>query len=238
MASRAEFIGLSRPPLLNGVVRGALTDFYFNSGRLVPLNVLWGAGAVLLLLVGLTWPLVALMLSPLLAFPTAAIFRAAARVVRDGGDASISGLPRGSRAGAGPTLLLGLAFVAVTIVLGSNLAVGLSGGEPVGWMIGTFAAWGLIALWCGSIVVWPLMVDPLRAQRPVSERLRLAGMLALTYPARIGALGALVAVIAVVSAILTMALLTISLAFIALVACRHVYPVADGLEAHLAMERP
>jgi len=225
---------LSREPRLTGVVRAALTDLYFNSGRLVPLNVLWGAGAVLLLFVGLTWPLVALMLSPLLAFPTAAIFRVAARIVRDGGDASIRDLPGASRASAGPTLLLGLAFVAATVVLGSNLMVGLTGSEPVGWVIGTFAAWGLVALWCGTIVAWPLIVDPLRARRPISERLRLAGLLLLAHPVRFVALAALLAIIALVNAILTVALLTTGLAFIALVACRQVYPVADDLEARLA----
>ena len=238
MASRVELVRLPEAPRLTSVVRSALTDFYFNSGRLVPANVVWGAGAILVLVVGLIWPLGALLLSPLLAFPTAGIFRVAARIVRDGADPARRDLPAASVAGARPTLLLGLASVAATIVLGSNLAIGLSGSEPMGWMIGTFAAWGLIVLWCGSIVAWPLIVDPLRANRPVSERLRLAGLLMLAHPVRFGALGALVAVIAVVSAILTVALLTIGLAFIALVACRHVYPVADGLEVHLAGARP
>jgi len=225
---------LPEAPRLTDVVRSALTDFYFNSGRLVPANVVWGAGAFFVLVVGLIWPLGALLLSPLLVFPTARIFRVAALIVRDDTDPARRDLSGASRMDARPILLLGLASVAAAIILGSNLAVGLSGGEPLGWMIGTFAAWGLILLWCGAIVAWPLIVDPLRAGRPVAERLRLAGTLVLAHPARFAGLGALVAVIAVVSAILTMALLTISLSFIALVACRHVYPVADGLETHLA----
>ncbi|MDO8484468.1 MAG: hypothetical protein Q7S35_05935, partial [Candidatus Limnocylindrales bacterium] len=166
-------------------------------------------------------------------FPTAGIFRVAARIVRNDGDVSFRDALAASRAGARPTLLLGLAFVATILILGSNLVVGLTGSEPAGWMIGTFAAWGLIVLWCGAIVAWPLIVDPLRAQRPLTERLRLAGTLVLAHPVRFGALGAVVAVIGVVSAVLTAALLTISVAFIALVACRYVYPAADRLEGRL-----
>lgn len=238
MASRAE---PGRPPAnarLTAAARSALTDFYFNSMRLVPANLVWGAGVVVILLVGLISPVGALLLAPLLVFPTAWIFHVAARIVRTDGDASLRTALAGSRADAGPTLLLGLAFVAATFILGSNVTVGLTGTEPVGWMIGTLAAWGLIALWCGAIVAWPLIVDPLRAGRPLSDRLRLAARLALAHPVRFGALGAVVAVIAVVSAILTAAILTISIAYIALVACRYVYPSSDRLDVDLVGERP
>ena len=45
MASRAEAHGGKRTPRIGSALRAALTDFYFNSGRLVGANVVWGMAA-------------------------------------------------------------------------------------------------------------------------------------------------------------------------------------------------
>lgn len=230
MASRAESVGSPAAPPLTKAVRSALTDFYFNSGRLVPVNIVWGGGLVVVVLVALIWPLGALVLAPLLAIPTAGIFRVAARIVRNDRDISLRDALAATRADAMPILLLGLAFVAAVVILGSNMVAGLTSPEPLGWVIGTFAAWGLIVMWCGALVAWPLMVDPRRAQRPPSDRLRLAGTLLLAHPVRVGALGIVVAMIVVISTILAAVLLTVGIAFVALVACRYIYPAADRLD--------
>jgi hypothetical protein len=55
--------------------------------RLVTANVVWGAGLIVVVFVGLVWPLGWLLLLPLLALPTAGIFRLAARIVRVAPDA-------------------------------------------------------------------------------------------------------------------------------------------------------
>jgi hypothetical protein len=55
--------------------------------RLVAANVVWGAGLIVVVLVGLAWPLGGLLLLPLLALPTAGVFRLAARIVRVAPDA-------------------------------------------------------------------------------------------------------------------------------------------------------
>lgn len=235
MASRADLLGtaLAPAPRIGAVVRAALTDFYFNSGRLVVANVLWGAAVVGVWLVWLAWPLGALILAPLLAFPTVGIFRLAARIVRKDGHISFRDALAAYRDYARPTLLLGLAWVAAGVIFGTNAVVGLTQAEPIGWFVGTFAAWGLVVLWCGAVAVWPLLVDPLRADESVRERLRLAGLLLLAFPGRFALLGAVVVVIAVASAILLAALLTISVSFIALIACRYVYAAADRLESRL-----
>lgn len=242
MASRAE--GRGEPgsarslPRLGAVVRAALTDFYFNSMRLVPANVVWGFGVVLIVLVGLVWPLGGVASLALLALPTAGIFRVAARIVRCEPDIGLHDIAWPYRHVVGTTVALGVAFVAVSLVLGSNVVVGLGGGEPFGWVLATLAGWGLIALWCGAIVAWPLIVDPARAAWPLRERLRLAGRLLLVDPLRWAALGLFVALVVAVSVVLTAAILTVSVAFVALVACRSVYPAADRLEIALGGERP
>lgn len=219
----------SRPPL-RAIVRIALTDYYFNSMRLVPANLAWGAAGILVALIGLAWPLGGVLLLPLLALPTAAIFRIAGRIVRGDPDVGLRDLAAPYRHGAGATILIGAAFVAVGAILGTNLVVGLAGDDPFGWVLATLAGWGLIALWCGSIVAWPLIVDPARAAMPVRDRLRLAVRLMLVDPLRFGALGLVVALVVAASTVLTAAILTISVAFVALVACRSVYAAADRLE--------
>ncbi len=112
MASRAEArIGEERPaaspiaspiapaiappsvPRLGVAIRAAFTDYYFNSMRLVSANVVWGAGLVVIVVVGLVWPLGGLLLLPLLALPTAGIFRMAARIVRVAPDPGLARRP-------------------------------------------------------------------------------------------------------------------------------------------------
>jgi hypothetical protein len=213
-----------------------MTDFYFNSLRLVPANLVWGAWVILVVVVGMAWPAGGIVLLALLALPTAGVFRVAARIVRVEPDVSLRDIawPYRHPARAGTTVVLGVSVVAISVVLGSNVVVGLVSGEPVGWLVATLAGWGLIGLWCGALVAWPLIVDPARAAWPVRERLRLAGRLLLVHPLRWVALGLMVAVLVVVSIVLTAAILTVSVAFVALVACRSVYPAADRLELALA----
>ena len=63
-------------------MRAALQDFFYNSGRLVGANLIWGVG--LIVLVGLTFADLpaALVALCLLALPTAGIFGLAAPIVR------------------------------------------------------------------------------------------------------------------------------------------------------------
>jgi hypothetical protein len=76
--NKAQLIGL---PRLGTVVRAAVSDYYFNSMRLVPANLVWGFALALIVLIGMVSPLLSLTLLPLLALPTAGVFRIAARIV-------------------------------------------------------------------------------------------------------------------------------------------------------------
>lgn len=216
-------------PGLGPSVRASLSDYYFHSMRLVPANVVWGAWIVAVVLAGFAWPLGGLLLLPSLALPTAAIFRVAARIVRVAPDGGLRDIGWAYGRAAGRTLLLGAAMSVAALVLATNAATGIGGGTPVGWVVATLAGWGLVALWCGALVAWPLVVDPARAGAPLSARLRLAGALLLVEPVRFGALGVVAAVVSIASIVLTAAILTVSVSFLALLACRTVYPVADRL---------
>jgi hypothetical protein len=226
------------PTRLGAAIRASFTDYYFNSMRLVPANIVWGAGLVGIVLVALVWPLGGLLLLPLLALPTAGIFRLAARIVRVDPDPGWQDVLWPYRHAVGRTLALGVGVVAASVVLGTNLIAGIAGqGDLIGWVLATLAAWGLVAIWAGLLVAWPLVVDPARDGQSLRSRLRIAATVLFVRPTRIAALAIAVAVITAVSAVLMAALLTISVAYIALVACRVVYPAADQLQAAMAGER-
>ena len=241
MASRAEAPSTTarrtRLPRLGTVVRAALSDYYFNSMRLVAANVVWGIALALIVLVGLVSPLLALALLPLLALPTAGIFRMAARIVRAEPGVGLRDIAWPYRHAFGRWLVVGVAVVGAALMLATNAVVGLAGGEPLGWGIATLAGWGLVILGCGALVAWPLLVDPERSEMPLGDRLRLAGTLIVAHPLRFAGLGLAMAVVTIVSVVLTAAILTISVSFMALVACRSVYPPADRLEPALHGER-
>jgi hypothetical protein len=223
---------LPEPPGLRSALRAALTDFYFHSWRLLPANVLWTA--VLLILVGLAIlvpPL--LVLLPLAALPLAGIFRIATRIVRGRSVSFWDGMSAW-RGEIRPALLLGTGVLGATTVFGFNVVTGILSDTLPGWAFATLAFWGLVGTWLFAWVAWPILLDPERATQTVRERLRLAGLLVLAHPVRVGGLGLVLAVLLVVSTIAIVALVTVSVGFSALVASRYVLPAADRLEARLA----
>ncbi len=230
MASRAEPAPGPRPGLASAI-RLAATDLYFNSWRLVPANLAWGVLVVGLLIgAALVPPLV--ILAPLLALPTVGLFRMAALIVR-GEAVSFWDGPAAWRRYLAPSLLAGAIVTASVVVLGVNLVAGLLSASVVGWALATLAAWGLVATWLFAWTFWPILVDPARADRPVRDRLRTAALLLVAGPLRLLALGIVLLVLTIASAFLIVTLVTVSIAFGALIATRFVLPAADRLDARL-----
>jgi hypothetical protein len=219
-------------PRLGVAIRTALSDFYYNSWRFLPANLIWGA-TVVILWIGWTATPAFVLLTPLLAFPTAAIFRMAVLVERGERVSFWDGLAVW-RTTFGPILLLGAAIAGCTAVFLANIALGLSSGGVFGWSIATLAAWGLAVTWLVAWAAWPLLLDPARAGRRARDRVRTAGLLVLARPRRMIALGVVLAVILLVSTVALIALLTISVAITALIATRSVIPAADRLDERMA----
>jgi hypothetical protein len=224
-------------PRLGAAVRSAATDFYFNSWRLVPANAIWGAGLVLLILLGAARPALVLLLAPLLAFPTVGIFRMAALIAR-GESVAFSDSLAAWRAYFGPTLLAGLAFAGLSLVFLGNVVLGITSRSPFGWALATFAAWGFVTLWTAALVFWPLLVDPRRPELSLRERLRLTALMVFAFPIRLTLLALAVAVVLAISTLLFAALLTISVAYCALVACHYILPAADRFEGRATVPVP
>ncbi len=242
MASRADAVAspggpvpasaaAAPAPSLGGAVRAALGDLYFHSWRLVPANVLWAVIAVAVL-VALALSLVGYVLAPLLALPTAGIFRMTARIAR-GEAVSFWDAIAAWRTGVWSELALGTALLLAGLVFAVNVATGIVLGTVPGWALATLAFWGLAAAWLYAWTAWPLLADPRRARWPARFRLQLAGLLVLAHPVRLAVLGVALAIFLVASTIAIVALVTVSVVVSALIATRLVLPAADRLDERL-----
>lgn len=238
MASRAEPVApeLSPAPSIRSAVGDAARDFYYHSWRLLPANVLWSVVALVILIAAIVAP-AGILLLPVLALPTAGIFRITTRIAR-GGSVSFWDAIDAWRTAIGQTLALGAGIVGAAVVLATNLVLGLAGASPLGWAVATLAGWGLVVLWLFAWTAWPIVVDPARADRPVVDRIRLAALLVLAHPIRIGGLGLALGAILVAGAVAVVAIVSIAVSFAALVASRYVLPAADRLEARLNGHEP
>ncbi len=220
-----------REPGLARALRLAAIDLYYNTIRLVPANLAWGAALVLVLVFASqgAW-LGALVASPLLALALVGVARLAGLIVRHE-EVVLSDAWRAARERARPALVVGILSVAATAILASNLVVGMATGTPVGFALAVLAGWGLIGLWLTSFPFWILLADPARSAWSAPDTIRLTGLILLARPLMLVSLGLVSAVVLVVSSVLVAALLILSVAYAALVTAHVILPVADGLSA-------
>jgi len=224
-------------PTVKAALGTALTDFFFNSWRLVPANVIWGLGLIVVLAMSLVAPLIGLIGLFFLSLPTAGLFRLAALITR-GEPVAFSDAIRAWRQFLLPALATGVVVGGAAVVLVFNMVAGFLSAELVGWAFATMALWGFAALLAVALAFWPLLVDPVRQSEPLRSRIQLAAAVILSKPGRFAALAIVVTTITVVSAILFAALLTVTVAYVALVMCRYVLPAADRLEGRRTEQEP
>ena len=236
MPGRAEG-GRPRSPGIASCFRAAAIDFYYQSIRLVPANLLWGLSFLAWLIVSVsTGPLVTLATAPLVAIPYVGVVRLAALTAR-GRDVVLSDVVDAIRRFGLAALVSGAVAALAVAILASNALLGANLGGPAGWLISTLAAAGLVGLWVFGVPFWVLLVDPEREDRPVRARLRLAMLLVVAAPGRFSWLALLLAGLLLVSTVAFVALLTIAPAYASLVAARYTLPLADRLERWLAERR-
>jgi hypothetical protein len=189
----------------------------------------WGALLLLTVALLLTIPVLGILLFLLvLPFPTAGLFRLAALIQR--GEPSHLSDALAWREFGRRALATGVIVGAISVVLGFNVVVGIGSLDVIGWGLATAAFWGLIVVWLIAAAVWPLLFDPLRANQPAMDLVRLALGVALVKPARYLILMAALGVMLIVSTILFAALVTVSMAFFALAMAAYAIPMADRIE--------
>lgn len=216
---------------LRGALRQSLTDFYFNSWRLAPANLVWGVGFLAVIVAG-PLTVVGVVILVLLAIPLAGIYRLAALLAREE-PASFSDFVHGMRRFAGPAVAATSGAVILAAVFTTNVVVGLETWGPIGWFISALALWGDVALVMLLVTFWPVLVDPRREGLALRRRLALAGLVVIGRPGRVVALTLVVTAILIVSTVLFAAILLVSVAYVSLVSARYVLPMLDALEARL-----
>jgi hypothetical protein len=233
--SKAEVLAVARPdrphsPGIAASFRAAAIDFYYQSIRLVPANLLWGMALFAWLLFGLAaGPLIALVSAPFVAVPYAAVARIAGLTVR-GRDVVLSDVADAIRRFGLAALVAGAIGTLAFAVLASNVVIGTRLGGPLGWVLSTLAFTGIVGLWVYGIPFWMLLVDPDRDETPALAKARLAGLLVVAAPGRVAWLALLLFVLLVISTVAIVALLTIAPAYALLVSGRYTLPLADRLD--------
>jgi hypothetical protein len=194
----------------------------------VPANLIWGVLLIVVVLSALAW-LPAIALVALLAVPVAGIYRMAALTTR-GASVGFGDFVTGMRRFALPALTLGAASTFVGAAFTINIGLGLSRGDILGGVFAVLALYADVALAMYLVVAWPILVDPVREAMTFREHLRLAFLVAVTRIGRLLGLTLVILLILLVSAVLFAALVTISVAYVSLVASRYVLPAADRFE--------
>ncbi len=212
-------------------LRQALFDFYFNSWRLAPANLVWGLAFVALIVIATAFP-PALLLAGVLAIPLVGLHRMAGLIAR-GEPAAFSDFVGGMRRYGIVAFLLGTVATLTAVVLVTNTVLGFESGEPLGWFVAVAALYGLAGLAIYLVAMWPILVDPAREATSLRRRLVLAALLLLGRPARTIGVAVVVVVLLAISVVLFAAIVLVSVAYTSLVSARVVLPTVDALEARV-----
>jgi hypothetical protein len=214
---------------MRAALRLALSDLYYHSIRLVPANLAWGIAVLAVGWLAVTVsPLLALVLVPLLAFPLIAVARLAGLIVR-GHDVVLSDAWTAVRMRPGRTLIAAIALEAIVLILIANAVIGLTAESPMGFGLAVLAGWGLLAVALTVLPFWLILADPERPDLGVADAARLAAALLLVRPGRLLGLSVVVVIVLVIATILMAALLTVGVAYAALLTARTVLPAADRI---------
>ena len=216
-------------------IRQAAIDFYFNSWRFVPANLIWAVGVLAILFAGGVFP-PALVLGVLLAAPLAGIHRMAALLAR-GEAASFTDFVDGTRRFGAPAIGIAAGAALLLVVLMTNLVSGFGSGGPLGWFLGATALYGEVALAMFLVAVWPILVDPHRESATLRRRHQVAALVVIGRPGRLFLLTALIIALLAVSVALLAAIVLVAVGYTSLLASRWVLPVADELETRFEAAR-
>jgi hypothetical protein len=222
-------------PSTGAAVRLAAEDWYFHSAVMLVANVVWGIGLVLTYVASLAHPMAGVVAAVLLALPTSGLFRVAASIVRGEEGVAVRDAFRWRR-NARLTLAVGVGLVLLAVVASVDLSIGLGSGDLTGMALATFAAWGALGALVVACCWWPVASDPRRDDLGGRAIIRIACMVAAAYPRRLAALLLVVVVVVALSSVLFVALLTISMGFVALLLSRVVLSMADVLTDQRPLE--
>ncbi|MGQ0608773.1 MAG: hypothetical protein ACT4OQ_09980 [Chloroflexota bacterium] len=214
-------------------MRLAAEDLYYNGVRLVVGNVLWGIGALVsVYAISRSWIglLTLLAMVPL----SVGLMGMATAIVRER-NVVMSDFARPIRGRFWRMVGLGLAELVLIGIAAFDLVLAIQLGGVLGLVLGLVAFYTSLALFVLAFTVWPIVTDPERRDESVRSGVRVAALLVLAHPLRLGLMAVVLAVIGVASIVVAAAIVTVSAAYIALVAAHYVLPAADRLEGRATL---
>lgn len=222
-----------RAPGLPGIrtaARTALVELWYHPWPALVANVAWAFATLAAVGVATIWPLLGLLLAPLVAIPFAGVMRVGTAIVR-GESVAVHDVRRAWRTHGSRAARLGLMVTIGVLVLAGDVVIGLAAvGGVAGWALATAAGWALVGGALLLVHAWPLLLDP-ATDRGVAASLRLGARTAMLFPRRSIALALLVAAVLALSTILFATLATFAMAWIAILSSLVVLPAADRLTA-------
>jgi uncharacterized membrane protein YesL len=228
--SRADPEPRPAAPGLGRALREAASDFYFNGWAFLVANVAVGGVLLLAVYASLYLGPWLLLLAAVAVVPAAGTMRMATRLHREG-HADLGDFVEVRHHGR--ILLLGLAELAIAVVLAVDIAIALSWGSWLAVILLVGAAYGAVVLWALSLVAWPILLDPARDGSPIRQRLRLALLVVFLNVRRVGGLALVSALLMAVSIFLVAPVLTVAVSYVWLLAAGVTLPLADEVEARL-----
>ena len=214
-----------RRPSLARAIRESFSRYLDEIVLFAIVNVGWALAIAAFAFVRIGLPLV-VILTPLLALPTAALMRLAVATARDRAPSwPMAREELGRLAGRKVVLasiqLLLLGVSLTNVVLGGNI-----GGLP-GIASAIVSGYALIAVSVYALALWPIVCDPAR-EAPVRDQLRLALALVTLRPLQLVVLAVITALAVIASIQLIVPLLFLPSLVLIMVA-GYVVPVADRL---------
>jgi hypothetical protein len=221
----AERTDQPRRPSLARAIREAFSRYLDEIVLFTVVNLGWSlaVGAFAFARIGL--PAV-VILTPLLALPTAALMRLAVATGRDRTPTWPMAREELGRLAGRKVALAAIQLVILGISL-TNVVLGGSIGGLAGVASAIVAGYALIAVTVYAVALWPIVCDPAR-EAPLRDQLRLALALVTLRPLQLVVLSVITALAVVVSVQLIVPLLFLPSLVLIMIA-GYVVPVADRL---------
>ena len=214
-----------RRPSLARAIRESFSRYIDEIVLFAIVNVGWALafGAFAFVRIGLP---VVVILTPLLALPTAALMRLAVATARDRTPTWPMAREELGRLAGRKVVLATIQLLIMGLSL-TNVVLGGSMGGLAGIASAIVAGYALIAVSVYAVALWPIVCDPAR-EAPVRDQLRLALAMVTLRPVQLVVL-AVITVLAVVVAIQLIVPLLFLPSLVLITVAGYVVPVADRL---------
>ena len=221
----AERTDQPRRPSLARAIREAFSRYLDEIVLFTVVNLGWALAVGVFAFARIGLPAV-VILTPLLALPTAALMRLAVATGRDRTPTWPMAREELGRLAVRKVALAAIQLVILGISL-TNVVLGGSIGGLAGVASAIVAGYALIAVSVYAVALWPIVCDPAR-EAPLRDQLRLALALVTLRPLQLVVLAIITALAVVVSVQLIVPLLFLPSLVLIMIA-GYVVPVADRL---------